>query len=204
MHLSKEDNIFLAYLWRVKFRGVYPLLTDVEVNKFKNFSRNLLGLKAKEGCWVETDVLTIMRVHEKRSQLKVLFKQTWPAIAKLRGEEKANKIVSYIQTLRERIINMQIEQGGKAMDQNKNTDQVVTVTEQVAQKPARTNKNIAKNNPAIQENATINISKQSPSGDIASRIEAWSVANGKRYRMLKSQRERGLSREDAFVETHGK
>lgn len=34
-------------------------------------------------------------------------------------------------------------------------------------------------------------------------IEAWSEATGKRFRMTKAQKERGLTRQEAFSETHG-
>ena len=38
----------------------------------------------------------------------------------------------------------------------------------------------------------------------ASSIEAWESNSGKRYRMLKGQKIRGLTRGQAFLETHGK
>jgi hypothetical protein len=50
---------------------------------------------------------------------------------------------------------------------------------------------------------SVSLDGSSKVGDIYESIEDYTQRTGKRFRMTKEQKQRGLSRDEAFTETHG-
>ena len=57
--------------------------------------------------------------------------------------------------------------------------------------------------PVFHKKDSVSLDGSSKVGDIYESIEDYTQRTGKRFRMTKEQKQRGLSRDEAFTETHG-
>lgn len=174
MLLEKAENLFLAYYYRVVLRGTYPLITDLEAKNFKKFSRDILEIK--KGSFIEVDILDVMRNLEKRSQLSKAIRIEFPRLFKTQDRGKA--LLDQLTSIKEKIINSQMEV--------KMTNPVNSIPIQPEEAVKQTRKQV----------------NQEVGNVIPVRIKEWEQKNEKRFRMTKEQKNRGLSREEAFTEAH--
>lgn len=177
--MAPEDALFIAYYYIYEMKGTYPFitmengrLTEFPGELFKHFTRNMLGLK---NCRIEAQIIECLRKFT-RSQI---IKKTCTNFQVLKRRKNVEKRVLFLYTKLASIKN-------SWKKREFTTVEVIMDNEENVEKKTEEVEGVVKDS-HIEQPKYKNIAE-------------YMAATGKRYRMTKEQKERGLTREQAFAE----
>jgi len=182
LKLEPEDALFIAYYYICEMRGSYPFLSMVDGRLsefpgelFKHFIRNMLGMKNYR---METQIINCLRTFTKSQ----IIKKTYTNFQVLKRRKNVE----------ERILFVYNKLASIKSGWNKPETEIVEVIMDIDE-----TKNDVEN---VVEN---NVESSAAEKPVYKSIEEYTAKTGKRFRLLKTDKEAGLSREDAFKKRFG-
>jgi len=183
--LTEEDALFIAYYFLYEFKGSYPFitmyngqLTELPGELCKHLIRNILGI---QGGHIERQIIYYLRTMTK-SQIKNKTCTNFPVLKKQKGVDER---VLFMYTKLEAIRN-----GWKKLE-------IISETNLETKKMENVEKNDAVEEKGVDD--TVEETVEESETPTYKNIEDYTTLTGKRFRMLKTDKADGLTREQAFA-----
>lgn len=189
--LSDEEALFVAYYFLHEFKGSYPFitmykgrLTELPGELFKHLIRNILVI---QGGHIELQIIHYLRTMTKAQIIKQTY-VNFPILKKRKDlDERILFVYNKLKT---------IQSGWKTLETILPTETNLKETKM---------ENVEKNN-AVEEKGvgdTVEETVEESKTPTYKNIEDYTTLTGKRFRMLKSDKAMGLTREQAFQNKYG-
>lgn len=177
--MSSEDALFIAYYYVYEMKGTYPFiisengrLTEFPGELFKHFTRNMLGLKNGR---METQIIECLRMFTKSQ----IIKKTCTNFQVLKRRKNVEKRVLFLYNK-------------MASIKNSWNKREFTTVEVIMDKQENVENKLDKVESMVEDSRV----EQPKYKNIAD----YTADTGKRFRIEKKQKARGLTREQAFTE----